>query len=131
MRVQGSPSLACSLTLVLLTAEAKMRIIIAGGGIGGLVLALMLLQQGIDCQVFEAAAEPGVPIPLERSAPSLPRGGLAPRHRQRGALHGIFSSLTDLGAHLRPKLRFEGLVACLLWREALRRFLGRPSPAEK
>lgn len=34
-----------------------MRIIIAGGGIGGLVLALMLHQRGIDCQVYEAATE--------------------------------------------------------------------------
>jgi len=34
-----------------------MRIIIAGGGIGGLTLALMLHQKGIDSQVYEAAAE--------------------------------------------------------------------------
>ena len=33
-----------------------MRIIIAGGGIGGLTLALMLHEQGIDAQVYEAAA---------------------------------------------------------------------------
>ena len=34
-----------------------MRIIVAGGGIGGLTLALMLHQLGIDCRVYEAAAE--------------------------------------------------------------------------
>ena len=34
-----------------------MRIIIAGGGIGGLTLALMLHQQGIDCVVHEAATD--------------------------------------------------------------------------
>jgi 2-polyprenyl-6-methoxyphenol hydroxylase-like FAD-dependent oxidoreductase len=34
-----------------------MEILIAGGGIGGLTLALMLHQRGIDCQVLEAAAE--------------------------------------------------------------------------
>jgi 2-polyprenyl-6-methoxyphenol hydroxylase-like FAD-dependent oxidoreductase len=34
-----------------------MTILIAGGGIGGLTLALMLHQKGIDCQVLEAAAE--------------------------------------------------------------------------
>jgi 2-polyprenyl-6-methoxyphenol hydroxylase-like FAD-dependent oxidoreductase len=34
-----------------------MRIIIAGGGIGGLVLGLMLHQRGIACQIHEAAAE--------------------------------------------------------------------------
>jgi 5-methylphenazine-1-carboxylate 1-monooxygenase len=32
-------------------------ILIAGGGIGGLTLALMLHRQGIDCQVREAAAQ--------------------------------------------------------------------------
>jgi 2-polyprenyl-6-methoxyphenol hydroxylase-like FAD-dependent oxidoreductase len=35
-----------------------MTILIAGGGIGGLTLALMLHQKGIACQVLEAAAEP-------------------------------------------------------------------------
>jgi 2-polyprenyl-6-methoxyphenol hydroxylase-like FAD-dependent oxidoreductase len=34
-----------------------MTILIAGGGIGGLTLALMLHQKGIECQVLEAAAE--------------------------------------------------------------------------
>src|SRR6202012_4351203 len=32
-------------------------VLIAGGGIGGLTLALMLHQKGIDCQVLEAAAD--------------------------------------------------------------------------
>lgn len=34
-----------------------MRVIIAGGGIGGLTLALALHQAGIDCEVFEQSAE--------------------------------------------------------------------------
>jgi 2-polyprenyl-6-methoxyphenol hydroxylase-like FAD-dependent oxidoreductase len=33
------------------------RIVIAGGGVGGLALALMLHRRGIACQVHEAAAE--------------------------------------------------------------------------
>ena len=34
-----------------------MTVLIAGGGIGGLTLALMLHRKGIGCQVMEAAAE--------------------------------------------------------------------------
>jgi 2-polyprenyl-6-methoxyphenol hydroxylase-like FAD-dependent oxidoreductase len=34
-----------------------MRILIAGGGVGGLTLALMLHQRGIACRLFEAAPE--------------------------------------------------------------------------
>ncbi|MBR0658795.1 flavin-dependent oxidoreductase [Neoroseomonas oryzicola] len=34
-----------------------MRVLIAGGGIGGLTLALSLHQAGIDCEVFEQAPE--------------------------------------------------------------------------
>jgi 2-polyprenyl-6-methoxyphenol hydroxylase-like FAD-dependent oxidoreductase len=34
-----------------------MTVLIAGGGIGGLTLALMLQRRGISCQVLEAAAE--------------------------------------------------------------------------
>src|SRR5262245_27391753 len=33
-----------------------MRILIAGGGIGGLTCALMLHERGIDCRVYEAAS---------------------------------------------------------------------------
>jgi 5-methylphenazine-1-carboxylate 1-monooxygenase len=60
-----------------------MRIIIAGGGIGGLTLALMLHQKGIDCQVYEAAAEVkplGVGInALPHSIRELAALGLLPR----------------------------------------------------
>src|SRR5581483_2350651 len=34
-----------------------MKIIVIGGGIGGLSLALMLKQRGIDCRVYESAPE--------------------------------------------------------------------------
>ena len=60
-----------------------MRIIIAGGGVGGLTLALMLHQQGIDCQVLEAADEVrplGVGINLlPHSVRELAALGLLPR----------------------------------------------------
>ena len=32
-----------------------MKVIIAGGGVGGLVTALMLHARGIDCEIFEQA----------------------------------------------------------------------------
>ncbi len=32
-----------------------MKVIVAGGGIGGLVTALMLNARGIDCELFEQA----------------------------------------------------------------------------
>jgi 2-polyprenyl-6-methoxyphenol hydroxylase-like FAD-dependent oxidoreductase len=60
-----------------------MRIIVAGGGIGGLTLALMLQQQGIGCQVYEAAADVrplGVGInALPHSIRALAALGLLPR----------------------------------------------------
>jgi 2-polyprenyl-6-methoxyphenol hydroxylase-like FAD-dependent oxidoreductase len=34
-----------------------MTVLIAGGGIGGLTLALSLHQIGVDCRVFESVAE--------------------------------------------------------------------------
>ena len=34
-----------------------MKVMIIGGGIGGLALGLMLHRAGIDCQVYEAAPE--------------------------------------------------------------------------
>jgi 2-polyprenyl-6-methoxyphenol hydroxylase-like FAD-dependent oxidoreductase len=60
-----------------------MRIIIAGGGIGGLTLALMLHQRGLDCQVNKAAVEVkplGVGInALLHSIRELAALGLLPR----------------------------------------------------
>ena len=60
-----------------------MEILIAGGGIGGLTLALSLHQAGIACRVFEAARElrplgVGINI-LPHGARELTELGLAPR----------------------------------------------------
>jgi 2-polyprenyl-6-methoxyphenol hydroxylase-like FAD-dependent oxidoreductase len=38
-------------------AEKRSSILIAGGGIGGITLALMLHRQGIHCQIYEAKPE--------------------------------------------------------------------------
>src|SRR5690606_11829842 len=35
----------------------SMKVLIAGAGIGGLTLALMLQQRGIECELFEAARD--------------------------------------------------------------------------
>ncbi len=60
-----------------------MPVMIAGGGIGGLTLALMLHQERIDCQVYEAAADVkplGVGInALPHSIRELAALGLLPR----------------------------------------------------
>ncbi|MGJ8571059.1 MAG: flavin-dependent oxidoreductase [Hoeflea sp.] len=50
---------------------AENRVMIAGGGIGGLALALTLHQIGVDCVVFEAVNEPkplGVGINIQPNA---------------------------------------------------------------
>ena len=60
-----------------------MRVLVAGGGIGGLTLALMLREKGITAQVFEAAAAVrplGVGInALPHSVRLLDQLGLLPR----------------------------------------------------
>src|SRR5690606_17987037 len=38
-------------------SEARMKVIIAGAGIGGLRLGLMLQQRGMDCELFESVRE--------------------------------------------------------------------------
>jgi 2-polyprenyl-6-methoxyphenol hydroxylase-like FAD-dependent oxidoreductase len=63
--------------------NARMKVIIAGGGIGGLTTALMLHARGIDCEVFEQAEqvrELGVGInTLPHAIKELAGLGLLPR----------------------------------------------------
>ena len=64
-------------------AEKRSSILIAGGGIGGITLALMLHRQGIHCQVYEATPEVkplgvGINI-LPHSVRELATLGLLPR----------------------------------------------------
>jgi len=35
----------------------KMKVLIAGGGIGGMAAAIALLKQGIDVEIYEQAGE--------------------------------------------------------------------------
>jgi len=60
-----------------------MRVVIVGGGIGGLTLALMLRARGIDCDIYEASPrirELGVGINvLPHAIAELSELGLLPR----------------------------------------------------
>ncbi|WP_428486034.1 flavin-dependent oxidoreductase [Rhodopila sp.] len=121
-----------------------MRIIITGGGIGGLTLALMLHQQGIDCQVYEAAAEVkpvGVGInALPHSIRELAGLGLLPRLdeiaiRTRQLTYAnhlgqpIWSEPRGLyGGHDAPQFSVHrGRLHAMLWRAATER-LGTAAP---
>ena len=69
-----------------------MRVLIAGGGIGGLTLALLLQRAGVSCRVFEAARELR---PLGVGINILPHGG-----RVLGAL-GLAPALSRSGVETR------------------------------
>jgi len=68
------------------------RVLIAGGGIGGLTLALLLQRAGVSCRVFEAARELR---PLGVGINILPHGG-----RVLGAL-GLAPALSRSGVETR------------------------------
>src|SRR5262245_26009876 len=48
-------SLGPGMTLLRVFRSSIMKVIIAGGGVGGLVTGLMLHARGIDCEIFEQA----------------------------------------------------------------------------
>jgi 2-polyprenyl-6-methoxyphenol hydroxylase-like FAD-dependent oxidoreductase len=95
-----------------------MRIIIAGGGIGGLTLALMLHQQGIACQVYEAAAEVK---PLGVGINALPHS-----IRELAAL-GLLDRLDEIAIRTR-QLTYANHLGQQIWSEPRGLFAGHDVP---
>jgi 5-methylphenazine-1-carboxylate 1-monooxygenase len=95
-----------------------MKIAVIGGGIVGLALALNLKQQGIDCEVFEAATEVkeiGVGITLlPHAMRELTRLGLGDAIEREGILN--------------EESRFFNRFGQLLYREPRGRFAGYEYP---
>ena len=93
-----------------------MKVIIAGGGVGGLVTALMLHARGIDCEIFEQAdviRELGVGInTLPHAIKELAELGLLDRlgrgrdPHPRAVLHQPFRA-GDLARAARPRCRLR------------------------
>ena len=95
-----------------------MRIIIAGGGIGGLTLALMLHRQGIGCQVYEAAAEVK---PLGVGINALPHS-----IRELAAL-GLLPRLDEIAIRTR-QLTYANHLGQPIWSEPRGLFAGHDVP---
>ncbi|MDB5372551.1 MAG: hypothetical protein JWP04_1193 [Belnapia sp.] len=95
-----------------------MRVLIAGGGVGGLTLALMLHQRGIACTVLEAAAEHrelGVGINI------LPHG-----IAELAGL-GLLEALDAVAIRTR-ELRYLNHLGQILWSEPRGLHAGHPMP---
>jgi 2-polyprenyl-6-methoxyphenol hydroxylase-like FAD-dependent oxidoreductase len=94
-----------------------MQVVIAGGGIGGLALALSLHQAGVACRVHEAVAEPrplGVGINIQPHAVrELTELGLLPALHETGIATRGFVYVTRRGAEIWREPR--GLAAGYRW----------------
>jgi len=86
---------------------APMHVLIAGGGVGGLALALMLHQRGIGCTVVEAAAEVK---PLGVGINTLPHA-----IRELAALD-LLPALDSVGIRTR-ELRYLNRFGQEIWQE--------------
>ena len=95
-----------------------MRIIIAGGGIGGLTLALMLQQRGVECQVNEAAAEVK---PAGVGINALPHS-----IRELAAL-GLLARLDEIAIRTR-QLTYSNHLGQPIWSEPRGLFAGHDVP---
>jgi 2-polyprenyl-6-methoxyphenol hydroxylase-like FAD-dependent oxidoreductase len=93
-------------------------ILIAGGGIGGLTLALMLHQRGIDCQVLEAATDVR---PLGVGINALPHS-----IRELAAL-GLLPRLDEIGIRTR-QLTYANHLGQNIWSEPRGLYAGHEVP---
>jgi 2-polyprenyl-6-methoxyphenol hydroxylase-like FAD-dependent oxidoreductase len=95
-----------------------MTILIAGGGVGGLTLALMLHQAGIPARVFEAAAEVK---PLGVGINTLPHS-----IRELAGL-GLLPALDDTGIRTR-RLTYMNHLGQTIWSDPRGLFAGHDVP---
>ena len=95
-----------------------MLVLVAGGGIGGLTLALMLHQRGIDCRVYEAA--PGVK-PLGVGINILPHS-----IRELAAL-GLMEKLDQIAIRTR-RLAYTNHLGQEIWSEPRGLYAGYDVP---
>jgi 2-polyprenyl-6-methoxyphenol hydroxylase-like FAD-dependent oxidoreductase len=97
---------------------APMHVLIAGGGVGGLALALMLHQRGVSCTVLEAAAELK---PLGVGINTLPHA-----IRELAALD-LLPALDSVGIRTR-ELRYLNRFGQEIWQESRGIWAGHEVP---